>query len=261
MIEFGEEPHGVVRDVAARRVLAQHFDWRAVERHHLIGGEPAEGQPVRRVGFGHGQVGQFDFGKAAIFHRPEDVAPGGVERADGGVAVFQPDAKAIARGVGKAQHGIVAAVFIVGLPGDHRRVCAIALRHRARDPHRFGAVAHVAEAIVPPRTKPARAALRIDRHHIGHLVDQPFGRGGGGGAEDHAQPGRAQHIDRMVEPAPVEAAGFGLDPAPGKFADPHDAEASFGHPPRVLGPHGLRPMLRIIAHPQFHGLAGGGFRR
>ena len=153
----------------------------------------------------------------------------------------------------EAQHRIVAAIFIVGLPHHDGGVLAIPLRQCGDDPRAFDPVAFVAEAIVPPRAEAARAALLIDRNHVGHLVDQPLGRGRGGCAEDHLQAGGMEGFDRPVEPAPVVLSGLGLDPAPREFADPHKAEAHRSHSLRILGPYRFGPMFGIVAAAEFHG--------
>ena len=81
----------------------------------------------------------------------------------------------------------MAAKLVVGLPQGDGRVSAIALRHRGDDPHAFVAIAFVAKIVMPPRSKAARATLLVNRDHIGHGVDQPFGRRRGGRAEDDLQ--------------------------------------------------------------------------
>ncbi len=91
MIELGEEAHEVVGDVAAGRQCAQDVHLDLVEAYHLVRGEAAKGEPMRRVRFGDGQVGQVDFVEAAIFLAPEHIAPGAVERCDIAITFSQPD--------------------------------------------------------------------------------------------------------------------------------------------------------------------------
>lgn len=144
------------------------------------------------------------------------------------------------------------AIFIIGLPRDHAGVLAISPGHGTGDPRSFLAIAAVAEAIMPPRTKAAWAAVAINRHHAGHLVDQPLGRRGCGRAQDHFQPGGVQCLDRPVKPAPVEPARFGFDPAPGKFTDPSLLQADCGHAPGIFCPGVFGPVFRIIASAKLH---------
>ena len=175
VVELGEEAHEVVRHRPPGRVLAQDLDLLAVEGAHLARGEAAPVEPVRRVRLGDGQGRQIDLVERAVDLAPEDRAPGRVERVDRGVALDQPAPEALPGGVGQAQHRVVAAVFVVGLPGHDRRVAAVALGHRAADAARFGAVARVREAVVAPRAEAARAALQVDGDHVGHAVVQHFG--------------------------------------------------------------------------------------
>ena len=93
MIELGEEAHEIMRDVPPRRAFADDLHLHRVERCDLIGRVAAERQPVRRIGFGHRQIGQVDLVEAAILHRPEDIAPCGIERVDAGVSLRQPAAE------------------------------------------------------------------------------------------------------------------------------------------------------------------------
>ena len=60
MVEAPGPAHEVVGDEPVRRVPAQDADLFGVERDDLVGGEPAEVQPVRRVGLGDRQLRQVD---------------------------------------------------------------------------------------------------------------------------------------------------------------------------------------------------------
>jgi len=66
MIELSKETHEVMDFVAPRRRVAHDFDLDPVEAGNLIRGKTPEIEPVRRVGFGHGQVWQFNFRSAAF---------------------------------------------------------------------------------------------------------------------------------------------------------------------------------------------------
>ena len=252
VIVIGKETHRVVHHIAARRQFADDIDLRAVERGDLIRRKPPECQPVRGIGFGNRQIGQIDLVETAIFHAPEHIAPCSVQRINRSVAIGQPNAECQPRRIGIADHSIVAAIFVVGLPHHHRRMIAVSLRIGASDTRRLFAVAAMAEAIVPARSEAALAALLVRRHHIGHLVDQPFGRGRGRRAQDHAQTGIMQNIDSLIEPAPVETARLRLYPAPCKFADPYAGDSGLGHMAGVSGPVRLRPVFRIVTNPKPH---------
>ena len=87
----------------------------------------------------------------------------------------------------------------------------------------------------------------IDGQHVGVLVQHPARRCGGWRAKHDLQPGPAQNGNGSVQPIPVEPAGFGFDPAPGEFADADPCQAQFGHPGRIFGPLGFRPVFGVVA--------------
>ena len=103
---------------------------------------------------------------------------------------------------------------------------------------------------MPARSKAARLALGIDGQHIGVAVQHPARRGGGGGAQHHLQPLRAQGCNGAVEPAPIVLARLRLHPAPREFADAHPCQADFGHAGCIAGPDGVIPVFRIITNPK-----------
>ena len=221
MFIAGVKAHRVVGNVATGRTLTQNLDLRAVERDNLIRREAPERKPMCWVRFRGGQIGQLDFIEAAILHTPENIAPGLVECRYVAVALVQPEPERIARSRREALNRIVAAILIVGLPADDARMLAVTLRDRARDPRRLLAISRMAEAIMPPRAEPPQAPLPVERDHIWHGVDQPFGRGGRGRTHDDAQACLMENIYRIIEPLPVIPTRLRLYPAPCKFANPN----------------------------------------
>ena len=133
VVELSEEQHCVVRDQPARRQLAQDVALRAVEAQHLVGGKAPVVQALCGVGFSDAGNGRVDLLEAGVNLAPEHGAPGGVERVDSAVAGLQPRPETLLGLRRITQHRVVAAVFVVGLPGDHGRVLAIARRHFAGD--------------------------------------------------------------------------------------------------------------------------------
>ena len=246
MVELGEEAHEIVDHIAPRRKAAQDRGLFAVEGHHLIGGKAPEIELMRRVGDSDGQVRQVDCTEVAVIHRPEDIAPCCVERADRAVFLCQPAAEGRQRGGRITDRGVVAAIFVVGLPRSDGRVRAIAPGHCRNDPPAFCRVARMAEAIMPARAEAARLALRIMRDHVGHGVDQPFGRRCGGGAHDDLKAGRGQHLHRTVQPRPVELARSRLDPRPYEFTNTHARNANIDHAPRIICPIAFGPLFGIV---------------
>ena len=236
VVEGGDEAHRVVRDIAAGRVCTQDVDLLAVERQHLVRGEALEVERVGGVGFGDGERGRVDLIERPVLGAPEHRAPGVVERRDVAVACGEPAAEGLRRCSRMADHGVVAAVFVVGLPGDDGRVSAVAGRHCFGDALRLGAVAGVREAVMPTRAETARSTLGIDGDHVRHRVHQPFGRRRGGRAKDDAEAVAVQRLERAIEPVPVEPAVRGFDAAPGELADAYACETHRRHAPRVVFP-------------------------
>ena len=214
------------------------------------------------VRLGHRQVRQADVVEIGVLHRPEHIAPGPVQGLGRLVALRQPVLKGRAGGVGVAERRRVAGIFVVRLPGRHMRVPAIALGQKRHDPRAFRPVAAMREAVVPARAEAARAAVLVQRQHVGVAVQHPARRGGSGRAKHHLQALGAKRLDRPVEPGPVEAARFRLHPAPGKFADAHPGQAHARPSGRHPRPIFLRPVFRIIADAKraFHRMTCGSGR-
>ena len=139
----------IVRDEPAGRQAPQHLDLRIVEAHDFVRREAIPGEAMRRAGLGHRADGQLDLVEAAIFHRPEDVAPSMVERSDIAIAVAAPQPERVARDGRGAQRGVVAAQFVVGLPPSDAGMRAIALGERGDDLDRGIAIDVARKVIVP----------------------------------------------------------------------------------------------------------------
>jgi hypothetical protein len=246
MVEIGDLAHVVMRDGRCG-MFADDLGLQPVERGHLVTGKAAVGHHMGGVRFGHGQVGQVDLVETGIIHRPEHIAPRTVQRLRRLIALRQPVAEGAGGGGRIGQHGIMASIFVVGLPRGHERVAAIAFGHCRHDARAFGAIGAVAKAIVAAGSKPARLAVAIQCQHVGVFGQHPARRGGGGRAQDHLQPRAAQHLDGAVQPFPLEVARFRLHPAPCEFADPHPCQAKVCHAGGILGPLGFGPVFGVIA--------------
>src|SRR5450830_1175914 len=92
---------------------------------------------MRRMGFGHCAHGCIDFIEASIFAAPEYCAPGDVKLIDSFVTRLQPASKALHRSSGIAHYRMMAAVFVVGLPGGDSRMRAIAFGQQRDNALRF----------------------------------------------------------------------------------------------------------------------------
>ena len=246
VIEAGDAAHVVVRD---RRggMLAEDLHLQPVEAGNLVAGKAVKIHHMRRVRLGHGQVRQADVVEAVIVHRPEHIAPGPVQRLRRLVFLRQPLAEGVQRGGRIAERGVMAGVFVIGLPGAQMRVGAVAFGQRGDDAGAFDAIAAVAEVVMAPRAEAARAALFVDGEHVGQLVGHPARRRCGGGAQHDLQPRRAKRFDRPVQPAPVIGAGLRFHPAPRELADADEGEAGLGHAAGVFRPPVLGPVFGVVA--------------
>ena len=212
VVEVDERAHEVVEDRRIRRVTSDDLRLAPVEGDDLIGREALEIHQMRRIGFGDGQVRQLDLVEASIFHRPEDIAPGFVQRFDRAIFGLAPSPKRLQSGRRIAEHSVVAAIFIVGLPRRYGGVAAEGARQMLDDAVTFLSVAFVAETIVSARTEFARPAVGVERRHLRHLVDEPFGRRRRWRPKHDLKSGAVQRLDRPAQPIEAIGALAGLQP-------------------------------------------------
>jgi len=118
MIEFDKIAHEIMYKIPSRTQFPDNLGLQAVEANHLIGTESPVSQAMSRVAFGYVAHGQADLFEAIVFHAPENVAPGLVQRVDFLVALFAPENKRGQRVVRIAQGSAVATVLVVSLPGE-----------------------------------------------------------------------------------------------------------------------------------------------
>ena len=88
-------PAHVVVDQWRIRMRAHRGDLCAVLRHNLIRGKAAKRQFMAGVGLSHREVWQVDLADGVIFHRPEHIAPCGVQRLRALVTLGKPVAKPV----------------------------------------------------------------------------------------------------------------------------------------------------------------------
>ena len=142
-----------------------------------------------RVRLCHREIGQADLFEAIVVHRPKDIAPSRVQRAYvAAVPCFQPPHERCAGCIGIADRGVVAAIFVVGLPGGDPIARSIAFRHKGDDAPGLLAVAPMAETIVAAGSKSPGFAVLIKRKHIRMPVYHPARRRCGWCAKHHFQP-------------------------------------------------------------------------
>ena len=233
--------------VAARRKGTDDLDLHTVESRDLVRRIAMEVRAVRGVRLRDRTGGKVDFVEIAIFHAPEHVAPGFVQGGDGAVALLQPMAETEPGFVRVGQHRVVAAIFIVRLPRDDGRMLAEALGKRTHDSRTFAPVARMGKAVMPSRAEAARAPVPVDRQHVGHGVDEPFGRRRCRRAEDDLQPFAMERVQRAAEPVEIVMTGGRLEPRPGELTYADAGNARLAHAPRILRPHRLRPVLWVVA--------------
>ena len=68
-----------------------------MKAHHLIRCKAAKSETVCRICFAYREEWQLDLVKAVIFHRPEHIAPGGIQCLDCPVAFGAPYPECITR--------------------------------------------------------------------------------------------------------------------------------------------------------------------
>jgi hypothetical protein len=93
VVEVGLQAHEIVRDPAARRMLAQHRYLFLLKADELVAGEAIEVEHVRWIRVLHRQVRQRDLVEAAVLLAPEHRAPRIVEVVDLRVTLTEPFAK------------------------------------------------------------------------------------------------------------------------------------------------------------------------
>ncbi|MCY1239842.1 hypothetical protein D9M72_526590 [compost metagenome] len=133
----------------------------------------------------------------------------------------------------------------------HEGAFAVALGHGFGNARCLDAVTAAGEAVVSAGTELAHHALDVDGQDIRIAVDQPLRRCGGRRAQNDLKAGIAEHLDRLVEPFPMELARPGLDLRPGEFTDAHPGKPELDHAARILSPLRARPLLRIVADAEF----------
>jgi len=90
MVEIGGSAHEIVDHRQIGALGLEDVVLHLVEGGDLVGGIATEVQIMGRGGFADEEIGQLDLVEAVIFHRPEDIAPGGVERVHRTVFGGQP---------------------------------------------------------------------------------------------------------------------------------------------------------------------------
>src|SRR5260370_29762440 len=97
-----------------------------------------------------------------------------------------------------------------------------------------------------PGTEPSRQPVRVDGHHIGHLIYEPFWRSGCRSAEDERKLPFSREIQDPLHPLEPIFSGVRFEPAPGKLADTYETNADIAHRIEVGRPSFGCPMFRIV---------------
>ncbi len=229
MVERRHAGHVVGEDRHVRRDRSQDVHLHLVEGDDLVGRVSAEIEPVGRARFCRSQVRELDLVEVAILHRPEDVAPGGVQCVDRAVSGDEPFAKAEERSLGIRERRVMAAVFVVDLPGGESRMPLRRRGDEGGDARALGAVAFVGETIVPARAEFPRPARGVDLQHVRHLRNEPTRRRCRRRADHDLQATLVERLHRACQPLEADFAWRRLDSAPGELADPDIGDAGFRH--------------------------------
>ena len=237
--------HEVRRDRDVGGVLAHGRRLGAVEREQAVGGEPPVVEHVGGVGDRRRQPRREHLLQVGVPLRPERGAPRVVERVEPAVALVQPAPERGRAPVAVARQ-VVAGVLVGDVPHRQGRVVGVAARHLAGQPHGPGGEDRRVRAPRLPAAGPAGAALDVDRQHLGVRVGEPRWRGRGGGGEVDGDAVLVQQVHRVVEPAELEDAVGGLDPAPGEDAEGDERDPGAGHEVDVLVPHLPGPLLGVV---------------
>ena len=127
VIKVVEEAHEVVGDPAPWRMRPQDLALHGVIRCHLLRVEAPEIELGRRVRFGDRENGQGHLLEVGHLHRPEGIAPGLVQLLGRLIVAAEPVAEGLQVRLAPREDGVVAAVFVVGLPSHQAGMIAIAL--------------------------------------------------------------------------------------------------------------------------------------
>ena len=160
VIEVAERAHEIMQDRCVRRMTPDDLRLPSVEGDDLIGRETLKIQQMRRIGLGHGQIRQLDLVEASTAPSTRRHCPRLRSACRSSDISPRTIAEMPQRGRRIAFHRVVAAIFIVGLPGRDAGMTAESSRQMLDDALAFLRVAFVAEAIVAARAEFARSAPR-----------------------------------------------------------------------------------------------------
>ena len=110
------------------------------------------------------------------------------------------------------------AVFIVGLPRLDPRMFPERLHQRGDDTVALSRITSVTEAIMAARSEFAGLDPGVQRQHIRHFVDEPFGRRRGRRSQHDVEAGAVERVDRAPQPFEIITPIAGLQSRPGEFA-------------------------------------------
>ena len=183
--------------------------------------------------------------EAVHFLTPESGAPRLVERADGAVLAFAPQAEGVERVVGVVI-AIVPPVLVAHVPGGHVRVGAVAFGELAAQGERVFLEYRAGRAPRLARAGVDGVAEFVARQHFGMLFVQPQRRGGRGGGEVCCNAGFAELVDDAIEPAEVPAIFLRLDAVPAEDGEGNRVDTGFFHEADVVVPRFFRPLVGIV---------------
>ncbi|MNI77482.1 hypothetical protein D3C73_1337780 [compost metagenome] len=82
---------------------------------------------------------------------------------------------------------------------------------------------------------------------------KPGGRRGSRCAQNYLQSIAVGQIDSLVEQFELEDTFLRFEDGPGKFGQTDNCESGFNHPPVIVGPQLLRPVLGVVTYAKLKG--------
>jgi len=143
-------------------------------------------------------------------------------------------------------------VLIVDVPQRERRVAPVVLGERLHEPADLLAVGRAAGTVMAARTVPQRYPVGGHWKDLRVDADEPRRRGSGWRGEVDGHALCVQQLEHAIEPPEVIAARRGLQLGPGEDADRYQVDARRVHQLRVLAPHLLGPLLRVVVATEEH---------
>ena len=193
--------------------------------------------------------GHIDFLPLRIGLIPENCPPGFVQSVQRTVFFLKEhtESRRIAFGI-KLIHLTVK--LIVNLPADDGRMRRIMGGGFLHDPFHQLLIFRRIVVVMPPAAVTVKHAVLSGIEHLRVSVGKPCRRRGAWRTENDLHARAFRYFQKPVKKIIGKFPFPGFDFAPGKLRHTDHFNPILQHPPQILFPHALRPMLRIIAGAQ-----------